>query len=126
MLLFIYLKKFVMLHGYIDLTYHFTVLIVSTGNQWLNQSCINNGDKKDDDNCLQSNSGWRSYTCKRSTYYCKSYQKIMEDCCPETCGYPSRELTEEDCLLAQGTGKCNEPRYAKCCLGCQSMKQIIF
>ena len=117
-----------MLHGYNDLTYHITVLIVSTGNQWLNQSCINNEDKKDDDNCLQSNSGWRSYTCKRSTYYCKSYQKIMEQCCPETCGWSVNrgELTEEECLLAQGTGKCIEPRYAKCCLGCQSKKQIYF
>ena len=115
-----------MLHGYNDLTYHITVLIVSTGNQWLNKSCINNEDKKDDDNCLQSNSGWRSYTCKRSTYYCKSYQKIMEDCCPETCGSTVRELTEEECQLAQGTGKCIEPRYAKCCLGCQSKKQISF
>ena len=68
---------------------------------------------KDDDNCLQTSPAWsRTYTCKSSTLYCKSWPKDMMRCCPEAC--KTGKFTEEDCKSAKGSGTCIYPNVAQC------------
>ena len=68
---------------------------------------------KDDDNCLQTSPAWsRTYTCKSSTRYCKTWPKDMKRCCPEACN--TGKFTEVDCKFAKGSGTCIYPNDAQC------------
>ena len=68
---------------------------------------------RDSDRCLQSSSGWSSYSCSNADYYCDSWSKDIRRCCPESCKN-TLAFTESVCMDSKGKGKCTYPNEAQC------------
>ena len=67
----------------------------------------------DSDDCLQSSSGWRGYTCSNSIRHCDSWSKDVRRCCPESCNN-TIAFTETICNESKGRGDCKYPNDAQC------------